>query len=297
MTRDEIKNANRLLFERLALLLNERPDFINSEMVRVLTREHGLSVRDSFAHLLAAAIGLDTSFPQDRAVWENYFPHMVHYCDERDYTQDGFYRLVTACKNAVRGEWELKNFVMQPFAAFVCGDPLCLPDGRVIPQIGFFDCVYRYPGVLQNGREWMTLLPNEIITQRVPVKKARGRVLTYGLGLGYFAFSAANKPQVDSVTVVERDESVIELFKTFILPALPCADKINIVCADAFDYAEHIAPNGKFDYIFADIWHDPTDGVELYKRFKTLEIDGNAEYGYWIEDTLKLYMKGGNTVC
>ena len=54
MTRDEIKNANRLLFERLALLLNERPDFINSEMVRVLTREHGLSVRDSFAHLLAA---------------------------------------------------------------------------------------------------------------------------------------------------------------------------------------------------------------------------------------------------
>jgi len=291
MTGTEIKEANRLLFERLAVLLNDRPDFINSEMVRVLTREHGLSVRDSFAHLLAAAIGLDTSFPRDREIWEAYFPHLVRYCDERDFLQDEFYKLIRVGESVKAGEWELKNFVIQPFTAFVCGDPLSMPDGRVIPQIGFFDCVYRYPGVLQNGREWMTLLPNEIITQRVPVKKARGRVLTYGLGLGYFAFMCARKPEVESVTVVERDENVIKLFDSLILPKLPCAGKINVVCADAFDYAEHTAPKAGFDYVFADIWHDPTDGVELYKRFKTLELDKNAEYDYWIEDTLKLYME------
>ena len=290
MTIDEIKEANRLLFERLAILLNERPDFINSEMVRVLTREHGLSVRDSFAHLLVAAIGLDTSFPRDREIWENYFPNMVRYCDERDFLRDEFYKLVRVGESAKAGEWELKNFTIQPFTAFVCGDPLSMPDGRVIPQIGFFDCVYRFPGVMQNGREWMTLLPNGIITQRVPIKKARGRVLTYGLGLGYFAFMCARKPEVESVTVVERDENVIKLFGSLILPKLPCAEKINIVCADAFDYALNIAPKAGFDYVFADIWHDPTDGVELYKRFKTLELDKNAEYDYWIEDTLKLYM-------
>ena len=142
----------------------------------------------------------------------------------------------------------------------------------------------------QNGREWMTLLPNEIITQRLPIKKTRGKVLTYGLGLGYYAVMCALKPEVSSVTVVERDENVISLFKDLILPRFDCGDKIAVVTADAFDYARNTAPKESFDYIFADIWHDPTDGVELYKKFKSLEIDKHAQYDYWIEDTLKLYM-------
>lgn len=290
MTREEYKYANELLFERLAIMLNEQPDYITSEMIRVLTGDHRLPVDRAYSALLCAALGFDCSSQRDKDIWDSYSPHMVHYLDERDYTGDPYYKAVTSVSAAVCGEWELKSFVIQPFTAFVCGDPISLPDGRVIPQIGFFDCVYRYPGVTQSGREWMTLLPNEIITQRVPIKKARGRVLTYGLGMGYFAFMCAQKKEVESVTVVERDENVIKLFNDLLLPRFPHGEKIRIVCADAFDYAEHIAPNAGFNYVFADIWHDPTDGVALYKRFKSLEIDKNAQYDYWIEDTLKLYM-------
>jgi hypothetical protein len=46
-----------------------------------------------------------------------------------------------------------------------------------------------------------------------------------------------------------------------------------------------------YDYVFADIWHDPSDGVELYKRFKNLEhLMPDAEYDYWIEATMKYYL-------
>lgn len=291
MTLDEIKNANRILFDRLSLLLNSKPDFVTAEMVNELETSFGLSVDESFSLLLCAALGFDTEREPDRKLWESYSPHMIHHLDEENFINDPYYKAVRIAQGSSVGEWELKEEALPAFAAFVCDDPLVLPDGRVIPQIGFFDTEYKYLSVLQNGREWMTLLPNELVTQRLPIKKAKGAVCTYGLGLGYFAFMCARKNEVESVTVVERDESVIKLFNDLLLPMFENKEKITVVCADAFEFAEKEAAKHKFDYIFADIWHDPSDGVDAYKRFKELErFCPDSEFDYWIEKTLRLYM-------
>lgn len=291
MTLEEIKINNSRIFERLSILLNTQPDFVTEEMVNELTKSFGLSVYDAFSLLFCAALGFDTQIEQDRILWESYAPYMLHHLDEADFINDPYYKAVSINNGKTAGEWELKEDILPPYSAFVCNDPLCLPDGRVIPQIGFFDTKFRFLSVLQNGREWMTLMPNELVTQRAPIKKAAGRVATYGLGLGYFAFMCALKDEVESVTVIERDESVITLFKEMLLPQFVNPHKIQIVCADAFDYAKNEASKAAFDYIFADIWHDPSDGVDAYKKFKSLEhLCPNTKFDYWIEDTLKLYM-------
>lgn len=291
MTYDEIKNANRIIFDRLALLLNNQPDFVTKEMVDELTNNFGLSVEEAFSLLFCAALGFDTENEFDRALWESYAPFMLHHLDDEYFTADPYYTKVRINQGKKLSEWEIREDKLPPFSAFVCDDPLTLPDGRVIPQIGYFDKDFTFLSVLQNGREWMTMMPNELVTQRVPIKKAHGRVATYGLGLGYFAFMCARKEEVESVTVVERDESVITLFKELLLPSFVNPEKIEIVCADAFEFAEKEAPKRGFDYIFADIWHDPSDGVEAYKRFKALEpLCPSTQFDYWIEKTLKLYM-------
>ncbi len=291
MTYDEVKRANGVIFERLALLLNNKPDFVTSEMVNELTQNYSLSTEDSFSLLLCAALGFDTEIEFDCKLWESYSPHMLNHLDEAFFTEDPYYKAVKIGDGRRIGEWELREDTLAPFTAFVCNDPLTLPDGRVIPQIGYFDKEFKYLSVLQNGREWMTLMPNELVTQRVPIKKAKGRVATYGLGLGYFAFMCARKDEVESVTVVERDESVISLFKDMLLPCFENAEKIEIVQCDAFEFAEKEAPKRNFDYVFADIWHDPSDGVDAYKRFKKLEaLCPDTDFDYWIEKTLKLYM-------
>ncbi len=291
MTYDEIKKANLTVFDRLSLVMNYRPDFITDEMVKELTEGFGVSVEDAFSILLCAVLGFDTERDEDRKIWESYAPHMIHHLDEQDFVFDDYYSSVRINGGKKVGEWELREDTLAPYSIFVCDDPLTLPDGRIIPQIGFFDKEFKFLSVLQNGREWMTMMPNEIVTQRLPIRKAKGRVLTYGLGLGYFAFMCARKDEVESVTVVERDERVIALFNELLLPRFVHPEKIEIVCADAFDFAEKEAPEGDFDYIFADIWHDPSDGVELYKRFKEYEhLCPNSEFDYWIEKTLKLYM-------
>jgi hypothetical protein len=106
------------------------------------------------------------------------------------------------------------------------------------------------------------------------------------LGLGYFAFCTAEKQNVECVTVVERDADVIDLFSKFILPQFPHKEKIKIVKADAFDYLETLSPDD-FDYLFADLWHDQSDGLPLYLTLSRIARNRNlTDVDYWIEPTL-----------
>lgn len=88
-------------------------------------------------------------------------------------------------------------------------------EGRQIPQIGFFDTEFMFPALLENDRIWMTITPNEIETMKEPVDGAFGHVLTFGLGLGYYACMVSEKENVESVTVVDMNEDVIRLFKKY----------------------------------------------------------------------------------
>jgi hypothetical protein len=50
-----------------------------------------------------------------------------------------------------------------------------------------------FPALLENDRIWMTITPNEIEIMIKPVDEAFGHVLTYGLGLGYYAYMVSKK--------------------------------------------------------------------------------------------------------
>lgn len=79
----------------------------------------------------------------------------------------------------------------------------------------------------------MTTIPNEINTMKDPIDKARGDVLTYGLGLGYYVYMVANKDEVRSITAVENDDEIIALFRQHILPQFSHPEKVIIVRDDA----------------------------------------------------------------
>ena len=75
----------------------------------------------------------------------------------------------------------------------------------------------------------MTITPNEIETMKEPVDEAFGHVLTFGLGLGYYAYMVSEKENVESITIVETNEDVIDLFNKYILPQFKNAHKIKII--------------------------------------------------------------------
>ena len=291
MACERIEMENQWLMERLSAFLGNHADAITGDMVRELSDGAGVDGDEAYALLLAAMLGLDTAAnPANYAMYRRYFPKMLKRLDAGEYRADPYYRAVKLPQIKL-GAWELRQERYRPYEAFVRDDLTSLPDGRVLPQIGYFAEEFSFPALLENGREWMLITPNEINTMRPAIQAARGRALSYGLGLGYFAFMAARKPEVQSVTVVERDARVISLFEKYVLPTMADLDKLVIVKGDAFEYAERCMGTGRFDTVFTDLWHDPSDGVALYRRMRACErFSPQSEYSYWIEPTLKRYL-------
>ncbi len=289
MSPHETGKCNGRIMDTVSLFLNLAADSIDYDAVRQIADSCGVSEEYAYAELFAAQVGIDSG-ERDRAFFRNYVLPMINRLDAADFTADPYYKNIVVPEKKL-GKWEFKRETLKAGEAFVCRDLLVTDDGRMIPQLGFFDRDFDYPAVLENGREWMTLMPNETVTTEPAIERAHGKVVTYGLGLGYFAYRASEKENVDSVTVIELSPDVISLFEEYILPQFPNKDKIRVVCADAFDYAEKTAPREKYDFVFADFWHDAGDGRDLMLKMKEYEkYSPDSEYAYWLDDTINCYL-------
>ncbi|MBQ9416115.1 MAG: hypothetical protein IJU20_04650 [Clostridia bacterium] len=287
---EQIRRLNNTTVDAIARFLNLAPDAVDLSVVRDLAERTGVSTDYAYAVCLASLFGLE-SVGEGQDYFRNYFVPMVHQLSPESFRADPYYRCIRI-PEASRGNWQLRTQTLKPGEGFICDDFKVFPDGRLVPQVGFFDEPFSYPAVLQNGREWMTLMPNETVTSREAVERSRGNVLTFGLGLGYFAYMASIKPEVAHLTVVELDPDVISLFNEFILPQFPLRDKIEVIQSDAFDYAEKRMKKGQFDFVFADIWHDVGDGKDLYLRMKEVEKKfPGTEFVYWLENSIRCYLR------
>lgn len=286
-----IRSDNARLLRQLSLYLNLMPDAIDGEMVDSIAMGFDKEQREyAYATLLATYCGFDiVDSKEDKSFFRERFTRMVYMQDKSRFLKDKYYANIKF-PNVENESWQFKTMSFKPYEAFLANESVLDENGRLFPKIGFFEERFDYPAVLQDGREWMTVTPHEIRTTMPAVNESCGNVLTYGLGLGYFAYMASLKENVKSVTVVEKDERVIELFRKYLLCQFPEKSKIVLVCDDAFEYAKNTYPKKNYDFVFADTWHDPSDGVDMYLRFKELEMGGNTRYMYWIEDTLKYYL-------
>lgn len=288
---EKTRKTNFRFTSLLSRYLNLFSDGVKYEYIRELIDGTQTSAEEAFCAALTVLFGLDTQNEEDRIIIRKYLPNSVKCLDSFYYRSDPYYRNISF-NDVKQNEWELKRLSLAPCEAFVYNDPLLLADYTEIPRIGFFREEFSYPAVLQNGREWMTLMPNETATLENAVKNCFGNVVTYGLGLGYFPYMASAKENVKSVTVVEKDKNVIELFAQNILPLFPNKDKIKIVCEDAFFHAKKILPKTDCNYVLADIWHDAGDGLYMYLEFRRLaKLTPHIKWEYWLEETMISYMR------
>lgn len=288
--RETIENNDRLL-RLYSLYLNERPDFISPEMVHEICAM-GLPEEEAFMLLFCEALGLHPeSFAEDAAFADEYIRPSVRRLDPAVYRADPYYRSIRI-PEAAEGRWQLTTERWEAYTPFVRDDLYVDSRLKELPMLGYFSEPFTFPAVLEDGREWMMVTPSEIETIRPAVEAAEGAAITFGLGLGYYAYMASEKATVTRVAVVEKDETVIRLFQKYILPQFAHGEKVEIIHGDAFEYAEKILPKEHFDHAFADTWHDAQDGVPMYRRFKALEkLSPQTRFEYWVEETLLSYIR------
>lgn len=159
-------------------------------------------------------------------------------------------------------------------------------------ETSFFEEAVTFPALLEKDRVWMSVVLSEIETMQPDIDAARGRVITYGLGLGYYAYMAARKPEVEKVTVVELSPEVIRLFKEQILPQFPEKEKLEIIESDAYAYIRQ-QKDGAYDFAYADFWAGVEDGPLLYRRLLPLiSRFKRTKFSCWIESAfIDLYFR------
>ena len=191
-----------------------------------------------------------------------------------------------------QGDYELLYHEFMPYEVNIYSPPKRMPKIHIdIPRISCFTQTLKYPAIGQTSTKstWMSVSPNEVYTMADAISNARGKVLTLGCGMGYFAYMASLKNEVESVTIVEIEQDIIDLFEKHILPQFQHKDKITIIKADAVEYMQTL-PDGKFDSCFADIWIGIEDLApyfsikEIGRKLRKTKID------YWIEESFAIYL-------
>ena len=260
---------------------------ITSDMMHALCGDGSIDEADGFAAILCQLFGLDIDGSSDeRALIRNYITPSVRVMDAERYVNNPYYRNIKI-PDVKKGRWELKSESYPAYRGVIAADMIIRDDFTEIPPLGFFKEEFRFPAVLEDGNEWMTLTPVDLDTSDEAIESARGKVVTFGLGLGYYTYMVSEKDEVASITVVEKDPDVIALFREYVLPQFSHPEKVHIVNADAFEYAEKEMPKERFDLAFVDTWRDASDGAPMYERMKRLEhLSPDTEFIYWIENFL-----------
>jgi hypothetical protein len=206
--------------------------------------------------------------------------------DRGQYISNPFYQEIKP-KPVTKGKWQLGYETFLPFQAVLTGDVVTNPNNHYLDStpVGYFTDPFYYLVIKQQDVTWMSVTPFEINTMAPILEKVKGKIITLGLGLGYFASMAALKLEVNEVLVIEKDQQVIDIFLKHIYPQLPNKEKIKIIHEDAFQFLK--TNKRRFDHLFVDIHHTAEDGLPIYIRMKKIEkLSSYGQWHYWLESSI-----------
>ncbi len=145
----------------------------------------------------------------------------------------------------------------------------------------------KYARLRVGGKLFMSDTRWERISNTDVVRHAHGHVLIAGLGLGMILVPILRKPEVLSVTVLEKSADVIALIAPHFNDS-----RLNIINADVFEWKP---PKGsRWNVVYFDVWADTsTDDLpsvaKLHQRFKFF-LDRTDEKR-WMESWNRDYLK------
>lgn len=150
--------------------------------------------------------------------------------------------------------------------------------------IGYFEKDIYMPALKEGDKVWMSPAVSEITSMGDGIKKGHGKCLTMGLGIGVLPYLWLLKDEVESVTVIEFNKDVIDLFDKYIRPQFKTHKKLEIIHGDAFQYYNEEFLK-EFHYVYIDFWESTEDGLEFYTRLMEKKIS-LPHIDYWLEDSM-----------
>ena len=146
------------------------------------------------------------------------------------------------------GKWGYVNRIMKR------GIPLDLYQGNRRGKVGFTEDVV-IPNLVET-RYWdtyMSITPAECLTQRAGIRKATGKVVIGGLGMGWLLRKVAQKRSVREIIVVEICEDLLDWYGYNLCERISHETNtpIKVICDDVLN---HMGRHGDETRYLVDIW-------------------------------------------
>lgn len=184
----------------------------------------------------------------------------------------------------ISGDWQVERFtVTEEDAKWSSVRAIASGSGRAVPSGTYTRLMHKKAVVMSDT-------PDEIRDHLEAIYQAKGNVLINGLGLGIVVQSVLNKEEVNSVTVIELSQDVIELV------AQHYTDRFNgrleIIQADAFTWQP---PKGiRYNAVWHDVWDNLcTDNLpEMHRLHRKYGRQCDWQ-GSWGREFLERYRRQG----
>jgi len=200
-----------------------------------------------------------------------------------EYTNNEYFKNIKV-KEISKNDLKIKYEIMSENNCFLYDEANIDKEDYYVAKnkIGYFSEEYNFLSIQKDNVTWMSIVPHEVNTMKNIINKADKDIYVLGLGLGYFAYLSSIKSNVSSITIVDNDSQLVNLFKENIFPTFIEKQKYKLIIDDAFNYLKNIS---KDKFIFIDLWHNELDGLLTYIKLKKQLRDYSNVY-YWIENSL-----------
>lgn len=197
-------------------------------------------------------------------------------------SEDNFKLGTCTVPDGEKGPWKISTFTLTD-------DDVRRDNFRnALNGCSFMNCrAGTYKRLTRGGTVVMSNTPMEINTNYVAYRKATGRVLLNGLGMGMLLEAILSKPDVEYVRVIEVSQDLIDL----VGPHFANDKRVEIICADAMEYTPEKGEH--FDYAWHDIWDEITEDnlpsmATLGRRYGKRRC---SDQDHWCRDIIRSWAR------
>lgn len=228
---------------------------------------------------------IDISDQYNKDAFDLYLTKNIYKLNTEDYLSNPYYKNIKIKPTNIKN-LKLQYLKYEPYELFPLDDLKVDEEYHELTPYGYFNTSFSYLSLIENNKIWMLITPNEINTMSPHIDIMKGNVVIFGLGLGYIAYMLSEKENIKSITIIENNKTIIELFLKCIYPNFKNKEKIKIIYKDAFVYLKE-EMDKNIDFCFFDLWHNPNDALSLYlKILKYEKAYKKTKFLYWIEESI-----------
>ncbi len=137
------------------------------------------------------------------------------------------------------------------------------------------------PSLYDKSGLWMSITPAECLSLRPGIKKASGKVMLGGLGLGYMLKAIIAKKEVTEIVLVEQSQELLNWYGYGMCTELEKLHKkkITVICDDVINHLGKT--HGDNTWYICDIWRDFPNWYQFLSDEWCEAIDSTKKFWGW----------------